>query len=220
MRTFETGSLVASSADGSKLQQPSTTASSTPPPDSGATWTAQETHRNWWSVASSADGSKLVAAVHGGQLYTSTDSGVTWTARETVRNWTAVALSADGRRLAAAASTVRSTRLVIWEVTGTMRGSTRNYRAIASSADGRKLLAAEPGGKLYTSAMAKRSQSTLGTAGSVTGGRYEAIELQHMGGGLLRRSSAPAAARHSWSNSRLRARKHLPAASSSWHEAR
>jgi len=39
--------------------------------DTGATWTARESNRGWYSVASSADGTKLAAAADGGQLYTS-----------------------------------------------------------------------------------------------------------------------------------------------------
>jgi photosystem II stability/assembly factor-like uncharacterized protein len=40
--------------------------------DSGATWTARDSSRSWYSVASSADGTKLVAVEQGGQIYTST----------------------------------------------------------------------------------------------------------------------------------------------------
>ena len=42
--------------------------------DSGATWTARESNRNWYGVASSSDGTKLVAGDSGGQIYTSTAS--------------------------------------------------------------------------------------------------------------------------------------------------
>jgi hypothetical protein len=69
--------------------------------DSGVSWTARESDRNWFGVASSADGSKLVASVEHGQLYTSSDSGVSWTARESNRYWWNVASSADGSKLVA-----------------------------------------------------------------------------------------------------------------------
>ena len=39
--------------------------------DSGVSWTARDSNRQWMSVASSADGNKLVAVVYGGQIYTS-----------------------------------------------------------------------------------------------------------------------------------------------------
>jgi len=42
--------------------------------DSGATWAARDSVRQWFSVASSADGTRLVAGVVGGQLYTSVGS--------------------------------------------------------------------------------------------------------------------------------------------------
>jgi hypothetical protein len=61
---------VASSSDGTKLvalvgggQLYSST-------DSGVTWIACESARNWYSVASSSDGSKLVAVVPSGQIHT------------------------------------------------------------------------------------------------------------------------------------------------------
>ena len=69
--------------------------------DSGVTWTAHESNRNWYSVASSADGTKLVALPESGQIYTSTDSGVSWTARASNREWRSVASSADGTKLVA-----------------------------------------------------------------------------------------------------------------------
>ena len=69
--------------------------------DSGLSWTARDSTRNWQAVASSSDGSKLVAAELGGQIYTSTDSGLTWTAGDSTRNWQAVASSADGNKLVA-----------------------------------------------------------------------------------------------------------------------
>jgi hypothetical protein len=49
----------------------------------GATWTARESIRFWYSVASSSDGMKLVAVGGEGQgdmIYTSTNAGTTWMA--------------------------------------------------------------------------------------------------------------------------------------------
>jgi photosystem II stability/assembly factor-like uncharacterized protein len=70
--------------------------------DSGVTWAARESARNWLSVASSADGGRLVAAENPGKLYASDDSGVTWTVLDaTDRNWQQIASSSDGSKLVA-----------------------------------------------------------------------------------------------------------------------
>ena len=66
--------------------------------DSGNTWIAKESSRNWYSVAMSADGTKQTAVDNGGQIYVSTDSGNTWIAKESDRYWYSVAMSADGTR--------------------------------------------------------------------------------------------------------------------------
>lgn len=117
----------------------------------GATWTARETNRTWYSLASSADGNKLVAGALSGQLYTSADAGVTWTARETARNWYAVASSADGSKLAAADYGGQLYTSADAGVTWIAREAARNWYALASSADGSRLVAAVNGGQLYTS---------------------------------------------------------------------
>ena len=69
--------------------------------DSGITWTARDSNRNWYGIASSADGVKLAACVRFGQIYTSTDSGITWTARDSNQRWYGIASSADGTKLVA-----------------------------------------------------------------------------------------------------------------------
>lgn len=70
----------------------------------GASWTLQDSARDWTAVASSDDGNRLVAVAAGGYIYTSTDAGQTWTARATdsTRLWKTVTSSADGTQLAAA----------------------------------------------------------------------------------------------------------------------
>ena len=70
--------------------------------DSGQTWTARETARDWRDVASSDDGTKMVAIAMGGQIYISSDAGVTWSAHENSRSWRGIGMSADGNRLVAA----------------------------------------------------------------------------------------------------------------------
>jgi photosystem II stability/assembly factor-like uncharacterized protein len=74
--------------------------------DSGVSWTARDSSRNWYSVASSADGNKLVAVVYGGQIFTSTNSGASWTARDSTRDWCTVASSSDGNKLIAAVNSL------------------------------------------------------------------------------------------------------------------
>jgi hypothetical protein len=111
--------------------------------DSGVTWSAHDSVRNWYSVASSSDGTKLIAADvgvgSGGQLYTSPDSGATWTARDSSRTW----------------------------------------YSVASSSDGSKLVAGVYGGQIFTSTAIQ--STTVGTAGSISGAQYDAIELQCIG---------------------------------------
>ncbi len=173
--------FVASSSDGTKLVATVTTNgqiyTST---DSGVTWTARDSARYWFGVASSSDGTKLVAAAYGGQIYTSTDSGVTWTARDSVRNWYVVASSSDGTKLVATVNAYGGGQIYTSTdsgVTWTARDSVRNWYGVASSSDGTKLVAAVYGGQIYTSSL----NTTIGTAGSISGGQYDAIELQCIG---------------------------------------
>ena len=59
----------------------------------------------------------------------------------------------------------------------TARDSVRNWVGVASSSDGTKLVASVYGGQIYTST----PNTTIGTAGSISGGQYDAIELQCIG---------------------------------------
>jgi uncharacterized delta-60 repeat protein len=117
----------------------------------GATWTARESNRNWYSLASSSDGSKLVAGVNGGQIYTSTDSGATWTARESSRNWYSLASSSDGSKLVAVPRGGQIYTSTDSGATWTARENSRNWQSVASSSDGSKLVAVDNGGQIYTS---------------------------------------------------------------------
>ncbi|MBI5775499.1 MAG: hypothetical protein HZA89_17400 [Verrucomicrobia bacterium] len=95
---------MASSSDGTKLMAVVYGGQVYTSTNSGVTWTARESNRDWTSVASSSDGTKLVAVVFlGGQIYTSVDSGLTWTTQENAgqRYWASVASSADGSKLVA-----------------------------------------------------------------------------------------------------------------------
>jgi hypothetical protein len=179
---------VASSSDGVKLVAAEYGGKIYTSTDSGATWTPRESDRYWNSVASSADGTKLVAADYfgaagagagAGQLYTSTDSGATWIARESNRSWDSVASSADGTRLVAVVSGTGGQIYTSTDsgATWTARESTRFWSSVASSADGAKLVATVSSGQIYTSS----GGTTAGSGGSVSGGQYDAIEVQYLG---------------------------------------
>jgi photosystem II stability/assembly factor-like uncharacterized protein len=148
--------------------------------DAGLTWTPRDASRNWYSVASSSDGTKLVAVVQGGLIYTSTDSGATWFARNTSRNWSSVASSSDGTRLVAAVDFGFIYTSTDSGVTWTARAADadRSWSGVASSSDGSKLAAVEYiDGLIWTSS----PKTTIGTAGSISGSQYDAIELQYAG---------------------------------------
>jgi hypothetical protein len=57
-------------------------------------------------------------------------------------------------------------------------GITSDWSAVAASSDGMKILAAVTNGLIYTSTI---PTSTVGTLGSISGGQYDAIELQYIG---------------------------------------
>ncbi len=152
---------VASSADGTKLVAVVGVGQIYTSVDSGVTWTARETNRNWISAASSDDGTKLVAIAggNGGLIYTSTDSGVEWTPRGVSRKWSAVASSSDGSKLIAAVSNGQLYTSTDSGANWTPTETSRFWNAVASSSDGSKLVATDGeqapghsnGGRIYTS---------------------------------------------------------------------
>ena len=143
---------VASSADGTKLVAAEYGGKIYTSTDSGTTWTARDSSRDWVSVASSSDGTKLVATEYGGsQIYTSVDSGATWTTHSQYTYWAAVASSADGTKLVVADWYYQIYTSLNSGATWTARDSSRYWSAVASSSDGTKLVAAEQGGFIYTS---------------------------------------------------------------------
>jgi hypothetical protein len=116
----------------------------------------------------------------GGQIYTSNDSGLTWTTRESSGNWESVASSADGTRLVAV---VLGGQIYTSNDSGlswTARESSRSWASVASSADGTRLVAVGVG-QIYTSG----PWTTPGTAGALSGGRFDAVELQYLGNGTF-----------------------------------
>ena len=143
-------------------------------------WTARATNRYWQSVASSSDGTHLVAVVNGGQIYTSADSGVTWTAQAAAGiDWQSVASSSDGTHLVAVAMfNGQIYTSADSGATWTAQATSQAWYSVASSSDGTHIVAADSGDRIYTS---DAVTTTPGTAGSISGGQYDAIELQYIG---------------------------------------
>jgi len=118
---------------------------------------------------------------YGGHIYTSTNFGVSWTPRDSQRLWSSVASSADGKRLIAADLDGFIYTSTDSGASWTPRFTNLNWRAVASSADGTKLVAATAVQEIYTSG----PTTSLGTAGSLVGAQYAAVELQYVGNGLF-----------------------------------
>ncbi|MDC0977732.1 hypothetical protein OAR19_00575, partial [bacterium] len=122
--------------------------------DSGVSWTARDSSRNWQSITSSSDGAKLAAVAYNEQIYTSTDSGVSWTERDSSRNWYSITSSSDGTKLAAVDQNgqiyTSTDSGVVWNEQDSGDGG-YGWKAIASSSDGIKLAAVVDNGQIYTS---------------------------------------------------------------------
>ena len=166
--------------------------------DSGVTWTAQANSdtTNWTAVASSADGTKLAAAAYGngtsgGRIYTSADSGVNWTKQTNApsANWYGLVSSYDGGRLAAITNPTNSIYVSANYGLNWIKQSVDNqsWYAIAASLDLTTIAAVtadagSTGGQIFNWTPAVQGTSTtVGTAGSVTGGAGSAVELQYVG---------------------------------------
>jgi hypothetical protein len=167
--------------------------------DFGVTWTPSiQTFESGYRVASSQDGKKLIMAERFGKVYTSTDSGLNWVASPGLdKGFYAVASSADGSTLLAVAPNDTTNSGVVRDgvlrvstdsgATWTPRASTGLWRGAAMSADGNLLFAAINNGVIYRSI---GNRTTLGTAGSITGGQTNDITLRYLGDGLFDATSA------------------------------
>jgi len=93
---------VAMSADGTKIAACAWGGQIWISADTGVTWTAHESARNWRAIAMSDDGTKLMAHDLNGYVYYSTDSGLTWTSGGIARNINdhGLVMSADGTKAA------------------------------------------------------------------------------------------------------------------------
>lgn len=174
---------VASSADGRVLVAGTNGDQLYVSTDHGATWTARATGQYWWSTAASADGQRLYATVDTGAIWTSMDSGTTWQSQTPARNWRGIATSADGRYVVAATSGGPLYESVDHGNSWQPSGASANWTAVASSADGLSLVAGATGAAIQTGS--RRSTTTPGITGAISGGQEDALQLQYVGGGLF-----------------------------------
>ncbi len=174
---------VSSSSDGRVLVAATNGAQLYVSTDYGVTWTARATAQFWWSVAASADGQRLYASVDTGNIWTSNDYGTTWESTGQARSWRGIATSSDGRLVVA--TTEGGTVYESTDSGGTWRSTADagNWSAVASSSNGLTLLAAKSGANLYGGS--RRSSTTPGGSGSLSGGQEDALQLQYVGGGLF-----------------------------------
>ena len=163
---------VAASADASKLAAVVDNGQIQVSADSGATWTARESVRNWSSVATSTNGQVLAASVFRGKIYVSTDAGLTWAPQGTDRTWRSVAVSSslstnvylstngvvvstNTYAVAVVAAVTSGGQVYVSQDSGTnwtARATSQLWTSVAVSADGSKMVASVYGGSLYTSA--------------------------------------------------------------------
>ena len=193
--TLQTNSLalgwssVASSSDGTKLVAAIKGGQIYTSTNSGVDWKQQSNSpkTNWSSVATSSDGTRLAAVVYGEYIYTSTNSGVNWTQqpKSPVTTWTSVASSSDGTKLVAVVNGGQIYTSTNSGVDWTLHTSSpaSSWSSVATSSDGTKLVAAIGGKMLNGSATTYTwaTQTTTGISGSISGGQYDAIELQYVG---------------------------------------
>ena len=105
-----------------------------------------------------------------------------WAAGESNRDWRSVASSSDGTKLVACVAGGQIYMSADSGATWTPRESNRDWYCVTSSADGTKLAACVYLGQIYTCDAWQPIPETIeGTAGSLTGAQYDAIELQYIG---------------------------------------
>jgi len=152
--------------------------------DGGVTWltTPLSGVSQWNGAAVSADGSRMVVSgfYTGASVHVSTDAGQTWSVVTTANSIWSVASSDDGQRLLMAGVDG------VFEspdggTTWSQRRPAGAWRTATLSADGTFAI--------VCAATCERSvdgRTTPGTAGALTGGAYDAIDLQYLGNGLFK----------------------------------
>lgn len=155
--------------------------------DSGVTWTAGTVFNYWTSISMSSDGSKLIACADGtgglSGVWISSDFGATWTRVQpiTARAYLWIELSDDGTKYLMAASPNN------WMGSGDFGSVPSNTipnnlafisGAISNNAS-RRVAITSTG--IYVPQYRSLLNSTVGTAGSITGADVSAVELQYVG---------------------------------------
>ncbi len=174
---------VSSSADGRVLVAGTNGAQLFVSTDYGVTWTARASSQFWWATAASADGRRLYATVDTGAIWRSDDFGTSWDPVATNRDWRGIASSSDGRYVVAATSGGALYESPDGGVTWRATADAGAWTAVASSADGLTLLAGKSGASLYGGV--RRSATTPGVTGSLSGSQADALQLQYVGGGVF-----------------------------------
>jgi hypothetical protein len=176
---------LAVSDNGSKMLAATTVGPMYSSTDYGTNWVARDVSRTWLGVAGTSDFSVTAAAVYGGPIYLSGDSGATWAvAPSGNRQWLSIACARQGTiMLACGSPKVLSTSSDLG-TTWKTRGPALDWNSVACSADGSRLYASVYNGPIYV-CDATQSDTTVGTAGYIAGGRSAAIELQYIGGGTF-----------------------------------
>lgn len=174
---------VTSSSDGGVLAAGTNGAQLYVSTDHGITWTARASGQYWWSLSASADGKFLYGSTDTGALWVSKDSGTTWESQAGSRDWRGIATSADGRFTVAATSGGQLYDSMDQGLTWRATASGGLWSSVAISADGLTVFAAQSGGAIHTGS--RRTSTTVGGAGSISGGPQDALQLQYVGGGVF-----------------------------------
>lgn len=174
---------VTSSSDGGVLAAGTNGAQLYVSTDHGLTWTARASSQFWWSLSASADGKILYGSTDTGALWVSKDYGTTWASQAGNRDWRGIATSADGRFTVAATAGGQLYDSIDQGVTWRATANAGSWSSVAISADGLTVFAAQSGGTLHTGL--RRTATTVGGAGSISGGPQDALQLQYVGAGVF-----------------------------------
>lgn len=151
--------------------------------DYGVTWTARASGNFWWAVRVSADGRRMYATVDTGTLWRSEDYGASWEAEDTARDWRGLATSSDGRFVVAGTAGGRMYQSDDFGASWRATGSSGQWQGIAITADGLRVIAANAGAALQSGM--RRTSTTVGAAGSLSGAQGDSIQLQYTGSGVF-----------------------------------
>jgi len=125
----------------------------------------------------------LYATVDAGAIWRSDDFGASWDPVAPDRIWRGTATSSDGRRVVAATSGGKLYESVDGGQTWRATADAGAWTAVSSSATGQTLLAAKSSGALHGGV--RRTSTTPGVAGSLSGGQGDALHLQYVGNGVF-----------------------------------